>query len=395
MFTNSSLHKLFCHDFVYKDGKLYFAAYNLNGIFCFDIKQETSRLLAYIPDEISQGGNGYYNAIELLDGRLYIAPDHCNTFVVYDTASGQLSQIWMPETKYFYPEYSKFHSIAAWKKKVYFIPCRFPGIVEMDTQKNRMKIYENDVLGNQDILITDQIRIGTKLYMLTWNSKQKEADGVLVFNLLTRRYEELQAASDMKIYAFCNAQESIWMISDAGLAEYKLSTAEQNLYEFPAALSERIQALRIVFYDFKIWMFAENGEFFCTFHIENKTYSDLNDIPDRQCHKYLVNNYVTAKVYDEKLFYFNASAGTLYIFDHEVQKKYELGIPQEYDQSPLIRQSIKDTEVFLEGRDLSVFGCYYDLQDFLQSLDLGLNEKNADKNAGQTIYNLIRSQITI
>ena len=55
MFTNSSLHKLFCHDFVYKDGKLYFAAYNLNGIFCFDIKQETSRLLAYIPDEISQG----------------------------------------------------------------------------------------------------------------------------------------------------------------------------------------------------------------------------------------------------------------------------------------------------------------------------------------------------
>lgn len=393
MKTVKELNRIFPFDFVYKDNLLYYAAYNLNGIFAFDMEKKENRLLTYIPDEYVMGGGGYYSGAGVIGDELLIVPDHASSFVNYNLRTRELKKLSLPKTKAFYPVFSKFRSVIENDKSFFCIPIRYPGLVEIDEGGNVM-LHECDITRQKDVLIMADCILDNRIYMMVWNYESKGMEELLVFQTETQKFENMKVGYG-KIYHICANGKGLWLVTEKGLVFWDIKENKMKSYELPQELKEIKSIIKIICFENKVWLFAGDGTLYTCFSIEKEKYSNVIYVSDRICHTYILNNYISIKVYDSKLFYFNASTGKLSVFFDGIKKEYELNIPEEYSRDKVLKLDKLYQNAINEGAVLDSWGKIFELKDYIKYVSpyKKKREGEIEKNIGQAVFAKIKENM--
>lgn len=384
------LNRVFPFDFVFRNKKLYYASYNLNGIFAFDMEKEKNYFLTEIPGECVMGGGGYYSGIDMIGDELLIAPDHASSFMIYNTKTQDLKKIPLPDTKTEYPVFSKFRTVIGYGKTAFCIPIRYPGLVEIDQAGNAI-LYSHEIIEKEEVLITAGCLFNRKIYMSAWNSRTETAGELLAFQVENKGFECIKMEYG-KIYHICSATDGLWLVTEKGLVFWNIKENRKNCYDWPQKLNEKKTLLKIIYFENKVWIFTADGTIYTTFGAEKKEYTDIISFSNRVCHTHIINNYISAKVYDSKLFYFNASVGNLFVFLNGEKKEYKLEIPRKYLTDHRSKLDILAQER-IEGDMIgSIWGQLYELNDYINDIN-SYEKKNSLKTGtkiGHTIFERLR-----
>lgn len=392
MRTIKELKRIFPADFVYKDGILYYAAYNLNGIFTFDIKTGENRLLSYIPDEFVYFRGGYYRGTVIRNEEIFFVPDCANTFIVYDLKKNNLKKVLLPETIVDYPVYSKFYFAFHDEERVFCIPIRYPGLVEIERNESTI-LHRNVLLEKKEWIIGDACVWNHHIYMIMFNTMYPTECVLLAFHTKTGEFKYIETKYK-NIYHLCEEDRGIWMITELGLVFWNIKAQAFQNYPVPCEIEEKKSLLKIVFFDKKIGIFANDGTLYTFFNIETGEYEEVTYLSDRVCHLHMTNNYITVKAYDFMLFYFNASVGKLFVFNDNQRFEYNLNIPPKYIESYLNNLNLYGKTID-EDMELNVWGHFLQVSDYIKCISQ-YEKKNSKKDnsiVGKEVFERLKENL--
>lgn len=391
MRTLKEFYRVFAFDFVCVGHSLYYAAYNLNGIFVFDLDKKENRFLGSVPNEYVMSGN-YYTGIDIIDDNLYIAPDETSSFVVYNLKTKEIRKIALPDTKIEYSVYSKFRSVICFAGKIYYIPIRFPGLVEMDKNEN-IVLHTYDILDKKEILITSECVFDNNIYMTMWNSQLNKMEKPLLFQPTTNQFQRLEMEEYKQIYHVCTDGEKLWLLTERGLVSWNIREDKMKCYELPQQLPESRRLIKCVFFDKKIWLFSGMGDLYTYFMTDQETFYNIVFFSDCIKDPEIANRFISVKVYGTKLFCFNASVGKLFVFSNGKCKDYKLKIPETYVENNYVSPELLQKDIIAEMEVLNVWGQCLELNDYINHISISDIKISSEerKNMGRRIFEKLRN----
>lgn len=125
-------------DFVKIDDEIFFSSANCNGLYKWKIGEDTPTFLFGFSDKGVQDTHLHGNCI-LVNGKIYFAPANANAVVTYDVARNVLKNI---KTDFFPSRYSKYYDICAYGDRVFIIPNRCEGILDIDTNTDEVAYHD-------------------------------------------------------------------------------------------------------------------------------------------------------------------------------------------------------------------------------------------------------------
>ena len=127
------------HDFILKNGIIYFSTLNYNGLYTYDLKNEKLNFIAHFPNERIDKRH-IHGATVCVNQKVYFIPMNGCYIGVYDIKKNKVYNIALNKI----PQeiYSKFYGAIVRENKIILIPCRVHYIVEIDVITEEITYYE-------------------------------------------------------------------------------------------------------------------------------------------------------------------------------------------------------------------------------------------------------------
>lgn len=146
------------------DGKLYFFALGMNGLFNLNPDTGEARLLSSVPDEYPFA-EALYRDMQYFEGKLYGIPFSASGIAIYDLAEEKMKVV---KTEALPEASEKFISSFVYKRKIYMIPFMDNSIWTFDTDTGGTECISN-LTGYQDAILKKAVILHDTAYFVCFN----------------------------------------------------------------------------------------------------------------------------------------------------------------------------------------------------------------------------------
>ncbi|QDR81958.1 hypothetical protein [Sporomusa termitida] len=130
---------------LYDDGEFFwFTAYEFNGLFKMEKRTWKAEYMGSFPGEKMEGKR-LYTSISSYNEKLYFSPYTANEIAVYDKQNKTFEKFNFNKPKgekaSLYCEDYKFSSVVEFKERVFFLPCSYPAIIQLEPTTGHLEYY--------------------------------------------------------------------------------------------------------------------------------------------------------------------------------------------------------------------------------------------------------------
>lgn len=371
--------------------KIWFAASNLNALFCIDKKSGETEFKGVFPGENIEGGR-LYSKVAYADNKLYFIPFYATCIMEYEIDSGKFNRIEIEEN--IGP--GKFLSYSIYGEFIYLIPRAFGSVLRYNYKKKNLEImYEWDSKiresgPKEDVLFACAVQKEGKLYCPMYHRNI-----MFEFDLISEKAEYFKLGEEKDMFMSIQYDgEVFWLIPknrDRIVCWNEDKNEMDYIGDYPSDfkfLNERGPFLKSLLKDEMLWVlpcFSDSILIINTKTKKMKAVKFHEGKLDSEIKREMFWEFGGIAEYGDDVIIFPVNRDSAIIADKkgEIKEKVKTDLPQNYSRDDLIKSPKKNN--FGDYVENNLFGFSQYIQKIKNENVRNIDEKEEFETSGKII----------
>lgn len=364
---------LYLTDGIWQDNELIFPAWNVNGIFSYNIETKYVNFLSFLPANLNV--SYLFCRMEMVENKLYFIPTNEDCILIFDMIKKTWNKICIDDGK-IGDLRARFSDAYRFDKTIWLKPYYSHAIVSYSTDTGEI-VYYDEWYKELEAYITDE---NSPKF---WSGSKSEnaiyfpfvqTNKVVEFNVYSKDYEIISVGNDNehllnvyywygKLYCYNNNDD---------LLIYDLIT--RKIIRIENVFGQSIEGVSMIEKNRILWLFAWKKDAYVKFNITSMNFEKIDD--------YLSGvdiGYPTLEVRNDKIYLYPNQTPYMLIIDIDDNRveKNSIAIPRDYKE--MWKEKVIEQMLMREEKELSLVKKY--IKVFSERV-----ERHEEDNMGEKIY---------
>lgn len=269
-----------------KNGKLFFSAWLLNGLFCMDL--ESGRITFLKRFETEKEKEKYLHQFAFVyDNEIWFIPAYGESITVVDFSNFVMRKIELPDCNRNINTEKFCACIPTGEKEVWLLPGSYGEILKINLEKREIKKIENRKqisTGKQMPQFVDAVKVDNEIWLCPYMAREMVILDTQREKMRKENWEYEPCSFQKMLYD----GQNIWLIPDikySYLVKWDVRTGEKKEIAFSPRLTERgsVGYYTAAIWDNHIWLAPFEAENFVSINISTNEIEEVTALYKAAC----------------------------------------------------------------------------------------------------------------